>query len=264
MLNNRILYIRGGLGDFLQYYDYIINNPSEQYLIHMHYKNAKLIFDQLGIYNCFYYEFENIFSLAKQTEFIVKNLIQMENFKIYETPRAFYSKFNFGIESNLTAENLVNSFSNKKPIIGIHPFRSSFANSVYEIKNLPARIIPLSITKKIINNNNNYLIYGSKKELLEYGMQQEENIKFVCFDNILDSLSTVKYCSSLIGLDSCFKSMSSMQKINTLCIIADCEDEIRDSMFIKKYEEDKVMKVFKTKNIEQNQNEIIDFIKNNI
>jgi hypothetical protein len=55
-----------------------------------------------------------------------------------------------------------------------------------------------------------------------------------------------------------------MQKIKTLCIIGDFQDPIRDSMFIKKYEEDKIMKVFKTKNANEDESKIVQFVKTNI
>jgi len=257
-------YIRGGIGDFLQHYEFIKNNLDKQYLVHMHFKNAKSMFDDLGINNCLFYEFNNAASLLEQTDLIIKKFIESDNDKIFETPRSFYSSFDFGYNLNLNGNDLVKSFTATRNIIGIHPFRSDFAGSVYEEHNLPAKIIPVNVIKQIINNDNNYLIFGSKKELANYGLEEKENIKFVCFENILHSLCTVKHCSLLIGLDSCFKSMSSMQKIKTLCIIGDFQDPIRDSMFIKKYEEDKIMKVFKTKNANEDESKIVQFIKTNI
>ncbi len=129
---------------------------------------------------------------------------------------------------------------------------------------LPIKSISVDIVKEIVSDDNNYLIFGSKKEIELYGLQESKNIKFVCFENILHSLSVIKYCSILIGTDSCFKSMSSMQKIKTICIVGDFEDPMRDAYFIKKYEEDKIMKVFKTKNVIEDKHKIIEFIKSNI
>ena len=256
-------YIRGGIGDLLQHYSFIKENLDEEYLVHMHFKNAKTIFDQIGAFNCSFYEFQNADSLNQQTNSIINQFIGIDENKIFQTPRNFYSNFDFGFQSNIKAEKLINSFKTKKKIIGIHPFRSGFALSVYSNFDLPAKIIPLSITKEIISDDNNYLVFGSKKELYDYGLEESDNIKLVSFDNIFDSLNTVKYCNKLIGVDSCFKSMSSMQKIHTICLIGDFPDQTRDEYFIKKYEQDKIMKVFKTKNEIEDSNKIIEFFKLN-
>jgi hypothetical protein len=257
-------YIRGGIGDLLQHFWFIKNYPQAEYIVHSHFKGVKQIFDHAGATNCSFYQFDDMDSHNSQVDAIKEVHAKENQNDIQETPRAFYSSFDFGEEANLAAENLANSFSSKKDIIGIHPFRSGFATSVYNEFNLPAKIIPLQLTKNIISNNYNYLIFGSPKELSNYGLEESENVKFVSFDNILYSLSAVKYCKTLIGLDSCFKSMSSMQKINTICIIGDFPDEIRDLMFVNQYAKDGVMKVFKTKNINDDQEAIEKFILENL
>jgi len=257
-------YIRGGIGDLLQHYSFIKNNLDKQYLVHMHFKNAKQIFDEIGALNCSFHEFEDFESLKKQTDAIVNQASNIDKENICETPRVFYSDFNFGDEPNDKAKELINSFESKTNIIGIHPFGSNFSNSLYKYMHLPIKSISVDIVKEIVSDDNNYLIFGSKKEIELYGLQESKNIKFVCFENILHSLSVIKYCSILIGTDSCFKSMSSMQKIKTICIVGDFEDPMRDAYFIKKYEEDKIMKVFKTKNVIEDKHKIIEFIKSNI
>ena len=40
-------YIRGGIGDLLQHYSFIKENLDKQYLVHMHFKNVKQIFDEM-------------------------------------------------------------------------------------------------------------------------------------------------------------------------------------------------------------------------
>ena len=184
---------------------------------------------------------------------------------ISDTPRSFYSDLDFGEEANLIAENFIKTFPTAKEIIGIHPFRSQFASSVYNHFDLPAKQIPVDVVQKIIDNNDrNYLIFGSAKDFSNYDLKESENVKFVSFENILHSLSTVKYCKTLIGLDSCFKSMSSMQRINTICIIGQFKDEPRDTMFINQYENDGVMKVYRLNNFEIEKDKVIQFINENI
>lgn len=258
-------YVRGGIGDLLQNFWFIKSNPKSEYLVHTHFENAKDIFDHLGVSNCHFYNFNDMDSHNDQVDLIKSNHSDEDQKNISETPRAFYSDLDFGDEANSIAENFVNSFPVKKDIIGIHPFRSQFAYSVYNHFDLPAKEIPVDIVQKIINDNdNNYLIFGSEKDFSAYGLKESSNVKFVCFKNILHSLSTVKYCKALIGLDSCFKSMSSMQRIKTICIIGQFKDETRDAMFINQYEKDGVMKVYRLKNFELEKTEVINFLSDAI
>lgn len=257
-------YIRGGIGDLLQHFWFIKNCPDQEYIVHSHFSGVKDIFDYLGANNCSFYGFEDMESHNSQVDIIKANHASENQNDIQETPRAFFSDLNFGDAANKAADDLVSSFISKKDIIGIHPFRSGFATSVYNDFDLPAKKIPLDLTKDIINDNFNYLVFGSPKELSEYGLQESPNVKFVSFDNILYSLSAVKHCKTLIGLDSCFKTMSSMQRINTICIIGDFPDSTRDVMFINQYVKDGVMKVFKTKDIEADKETLKNFILENI
>lgn len=257
-------YIRGGVGDILQSLWFIKTYPEKEFIVHTHYKAAKEIFSHFGAKNAHFYEFDDLESHNTQVDFIKEDHAKESQKDITDVPRAFYSEFHLGFEADEAARKLIESFEVKKDIIGIHPFRSGFAQSVYDDFNLPAKELPVEITKSIINENNNYLLFGSRGELLQYGIPESKNVKFVSFNNIIHSLATVKYCKTLIGLDSCFKSMSSMQRINTICIIGNFNDPTRDSMFINQYQKDGVMKVYKANNIEKEQKEISEFINNNL
>jgi hypothetical protein len=258
-------YVRGGVGDLLQNFWFIKNNPNNEYLVHTHFENAKDIFDHLGVSNCHFYNFNDIDSHNDQVDLIKDNHADEDQKNISETPRAFYSELDFGDEANSVAENFVNSFPVKKDIIGIHPFISQFSCSVYDHFNLPAKEIPADVVQKIINDNDrNYLIFGSAKDFSNYGLKESENVKFVSFKNILHSLSAVKYCKTLIGSDSCFKSMSSMQRINTICIVGRPKDEATDAMFINQYEKDGVMKVYRLTTFEKEKDKVIQFMNENI
>jgi len=254
-------YFRGGIGDLLQSLWFMQLNPEKEYIVHSHFKKIKDIFDFYGIKNSYFNNFE---THNDQVEKIKEDHAAENQNDILEIPRAYYSVYDFGKDSEAEAENLINSFKNKNQIIGIHPFRSDFAQSVYEENSLPAKVLPVEIVKDLISENKNYLIYGLKYELASYGIPESENVKHVNFDNILSSLSTIKYCDCVISLDSCFKTASSMQRINTICLIGDFKDSIRDACFINQYVKDGVMKVFKTKNTYDDKDEIIKFIKENI
>ena len=56
--------------------------------------------------------------------------------------------------------------------------------------------------------------------------------------DVQSCLELVKLCSSFIGTDSVFKTMSSMNRVPTKCILGDFPDEIRDQYFINQYEKD--------------------------
>lgn len=258
-------YVRGGIGDLLQNFWFIKSNPKSEYLVHTHFENAKYIFDHLGAYNCHFYNFNDMDSHNDQVDIIKANHSEEDQKNISETPRAFYSDLDLGDDANKIAEDFINSFTSKKDIVGIHPFRSQFASSMYNHFDLPAKQIPVDVIQKVINDNDkNYLIFGSEKELSNYGLKESDNVKFVCFNNIIHSLSTVKYCKNLIGLDSCFKSMSSMQRINTICIIGEFPDEIRDAMFINQYEKDGIMKVYRLSNFDNEKDQVVQFINRNL
>ena len=55
-----------------------------------------------------------------------------------------------------------------------------------------------------------------------------------------------------------------MQRISTICILGDYPDPIRDTMFINQYVKDGVMKIFKTKDIDADKEDIKKFILDNI
>lgn len=257
-------YIRGGIGDLLQSLWFVCNYPDKEYVVHTHFKKTKEIFDYLGIKNASFYKFDDLESHNEQVDLILKDHGENSIKNIQECPRAFYSSFAFGEEADEASLKLINSFKENKDIIGIHPFRSGFALSVYDSFDLPAKIIPLSIVQEIISSDKNYLIFGSKEEFSRYGLLESDNVKFVSFDNMLYSLNTVKHCKKMIGLDSCFKSMSSMQKIFTICLIGDFPDPTRDKFFINQYVSDNNMVTMRVKDIESQREEIISFIKNSL
>lgn len=258
-------YIRGGVGDLLQSLWFIQKFPDHEYIVHVHNDSIKQILDEAGVKKYYFYPFNDLESHNDQVDNI-KNDHSLSDSQdnVNETPRAFYSDITFSPEAEEEALKIKNSFKQDKEIVGIHPFRSDFALSVYDYFKLPAKVIPLSITKQIIDENKNYLIFGSAKEINNYGLEESDNIKFVSCNKIQNSLTAVKYCSSLIGLDSGFKTMSSMLRINTICIIGDFKDPTRDAYFINQYENDNVMSVFRTKDIEKDSRQIVEFIKNNI
>lgn len=257
-------YLRGGVGDFLQTLWFVSNNPNEEYIIHTHFPKTKEFFSSFGIENVHVYIFDTISEHDSQVDLIVNNHGENSTQNIREVPRAFYSTISFEENTQQEADNLVKTFHSEKPIIGIHPFGSKFANKVHSDFNLPIKFIPADTIKALICDDFNYLIFGSKNELDSYGLNESNNIKFVCFEDILKSLACVKHCCKFLGVDSGFKTMSSNSRIPTFVLLGDFKDAIRDSMFINQYEKDGVMKVYRLKNFDLEKTEILNFFSDAI
>lgn len=256
------IYIRGGVGDFLQCLPYATSNAEgNEFFIHTHFKGASSFFEEFGIDGKYFY-FQN----AQEHDAGVDEILSFcdpkvrTNFK--ECPRNFYFECQFSKEALACAEDLTNSFPEKKPIIGIHPFGSGFSKDIYSRFNLPVKFIPAEIIAELINKNKNFnfFIFGSPKEFAEWGSVGDfDCVRFVSFDNIVNSLACVKHCSKLLGTDSCFKTMSSSHRIKTYCLVGDFDDQTRDFYFIDEYVKDGVMKTFRYKNLEEQKNEVLDF-----
>ena len=72
-------------------------------------------------------------------------------------------------------------------------------------------------------------------------------ITFACDKNIIKNLALVKFCDVVIGVDSVFKTMSSMSKIPTICFYEDVKSRFRDRVFIEPYTSEKIMYGYKYK-----------------
>ena len=255
-------YVRGGIGDFLQCLPAAMANPSKEYYIHTHYSKAKEFFNEFGLENTKIFNFKNSQEHDEQIDVILSDCVPKVTTNFAECPRILYSRLGFAQEIQDQVDSHIN-FGNDNPIIGIHPFGSDFSKNVYSKFNLPVKFIPAEIINSIIDNDtnkqNNYLIFGSSKDLENYNLQSSENVRFVCFDNILTSLACVPKCKKFLGTDSCFKTMSSMNEIPTYCLVGDFDDQTRDAYFIDQYVNDGVMKVFKFKDIGNQKDEILKF-----
>jgi hypothetical protein len=256
------VYLRGGVGDFLQCLPAAMSKPSEEYYIHTHYSKSKEFFNEFGIENAKIFLFNDAKEHDEQIDLILSDCNPRVKTNFTECSRVLYSQFQFSKEINDEVHFHIN-FSNNNPIIGIHPFGSKFSKDIYSKFNLPIKFIPSDVVNSIISNDTekkyNYLIFGSDKDFIGYDVQVSENVRNVCFENILSSLACVPRCKKFLGTDSCFKTMSSMNSIPTYCLVGNFDDQTRDAYFIDQYVEDGVMKIFKFNNIDNQKNEIIKF-----
>ena len=253
-------YVRGGVGDFLQSSWFITGNPNQEFIIHTHFHGAEEFFKSFNLTNAHFYYFNNIEEHDSQIDKILENHGENSTTNIRECPRAFYSQINFPKENQEKALAFSERFKNKKPIIGIHPFGSFFCSDTHSKFDLPPKYLPAEIVSKIISDDFNYIIFGSQSELEAYPIKESDNVLHTDTD-IVSSLELVKLCSKIIGTDSCFKGMAIMSKIPTFCILGDFQDPMRDKMFINQYEQDKILKVFRYKNISESSSDIVSSIK---
>ena len=256
-------YIRGGIGDFLQCSWFVQSNKTKEFIVHTHFKEAELFFKNMGVENCHFYHFNNIEEHDSQVDKIVENHGENSTTNIRECPRSFYSDIDFSQAHKDNAKAFSQKFNNNNPIIGIHPFGSNFCSDTYSKFNLPPKYIPSDIVNEIIKDDFNYIIFGSESELENYGVKESKNVMHTNMD-IQSCLELVKLCSSFIGTDSGFKTMSSMNRVPTKCLLGDFTDEIRDQCFINQYEKDGVIKVYRLKSFEIEKDKVIQFINENI
>lgn len=248
--------IRGGIGDILQSIPFVLENKSLEYIVITHCSKAFEIFKNLQVENIQYIYFKDLNSL-KNAELKLFEYLKLNFSEAELCPRSLYFQ-KYPFDDDLAAPNFE---KNNKPIIGIHPFGSEFSNNVY-IKTLGkfSKNIDMSVIESIICDNFNYFIFGLDHELSEFKLREMDNIKYIKYDNILHSLNSVKYCDKFISSDSGFKTMSSMLKIKTYCLIPDIQDQFRDDNFIYPYVKDKVMNVYKFNDTAKEKEEIIKFI----
>jgi len=238
----------------------MMGNPNQEFIIHTHFLGAEEFFKTFNLTNAHFYYFNNIEEHDSQIDKILENHGENSTANIRECPRAFYSQISFPKEYQEKASAFVEKFKDKKPIIGIHPFGSFFSSDTHSKFDLPLKYLPSEIVSEIMSDDFNYVIFGSQSELESYPIKECGNVLHTNTD-ISTSLELVKLCSKVIGTDSCFKGMAVMSKIPTFCILGDFQDPLRDKMFINQYEQDKVLKVFRYKNINESSKDVVASIK---
>lgn len=253
-------YVRGGIGDFLQNCWFVCNNKTREFIIHTHFKEAESFFKNLNIENTSFYYFNTMEEHDSEVDNILGNHGENSTTNIRDCPRCFYSDIDFSQESKDQAKAFSGRFTNNKPIIGIHPFGSNFSSDTYSRFNLPPKHIPAEVVSQIINEDYNYIIFGSKSQLESYGVKESGNVLHTDM-GIESCLELVKHCAKFLGTDSCFKTMSAMVRVPTYCVLGDFEDGLRDKFFIDQYEKDDVMKVFRFKDMEKEKGALIEFLK---
>ena len=167
----------------------------------------------------------------------VKKVKQIaENNTIVQCPRHFYF-----YENPLPKQRPL--FNNDKKTIGVHLNGSKFSLEWQISHNMITKSIPPKIIESF--KDYNVIVFGLPEDLT--GLEESDNVKFVCYKDVAKSFSYVKQCDYVVASDSSVKTMSAMLRIPTFVWMADNEDPFRDKVFINRYVEDGIMKTFKYK-----------------
>jgi len=240
----QIILLQGGIGDFLQCLPFIDANKDKdyKYACVTHLKGAKTFFDAIGL------TLEGLFIFKTQEEQIEIFNALPKSIRYVHCPRAqYFDIFPFDIEKPL--------FKNNKPVLGIHINGSAYSISVQKKFGIVPKNIPVKVIKGLISDAYNIMLFGSPEEVSGMGIEETDELKHICFDNIAKSLAYVQQCNFVVASDSGIKTFSSMVKIPTFVWLGDYEDGPRDQMFIDPYVNDGVMRVFRYKDVHTQFNE---------
>ena len=227
---NTYLEIQGGIGDFLQHLPFILKNKSAHYIVATHFKGAQLFFKALGIKVNKYYFYSN-----KEEYRSIREILKKEEYS-QSCPRVLF----FQQSPFVSYKKIRNK---KKGVIGIHRGASALGSS---------KVIPATFIKDLVTQLNQMgykiILFGTKKELSDIEISQNEDIIFASDENIIKNLSFVQHCDLLIGSDSVFKTMASMIKIPTIVLHQNTKNNFRDRVFIQPYLKNHMMHVYKYNN----------------
>lgn len=235
---NHIIFLQGGIGDFLQMLPFIDANKKHpiRYWCVTHFKGAELFFKSIGI------KLEKlcVFDTHEEQIQMINSLPRDE--MLFACPRNYY----FNIDPFTPEKPL---FDNRKPTIGVHVGGSSYSIGVQKQFGMITKNLPLHLIDSLQAEEYNLIVFGLPEELQD--IKCTDTLKKICYEDATKSLAYVSQCKVVVASDSAIKTMSSMLKIPTFVWLGDYPDAPRDNGFINPYIADKVMKDFRYKNQEE-------------
>ena len=224
------LEIHGGLGDFLQFLPFALENKSENYIVVSYFPYAKNFFEYLNIRVKKFYYYSN-----KEEYYYIKEKLKMKKNSYWSPRNIFFQSFPFQKNSKFLFKN---SF-----VVGIHAGSSKLTNKPLTREFLKKIIDSLlDIKVKII-------LFGTKSEIDKLSINSHKDIYLACDDNVIKNLTLVSECNIVLGSESVFKTMSSMLKITTILLHENYKNNFRDRVFVNPYVKTGVMHVFKYRNL---------------
>jgi hypothetical protein len=234
----QIILLQGGVGDFLQCLPFIDANKDKDYRYGAvtHFSGALEFFKAVGLQP----EFVHIFHDQDGQVKMLNGLSRSETY--VHCPRAqYFPEFPFDLKKM--------RFSNGKPTLGIHINGSPYSIATQKKFGMVPKNIPVKVIKELISDAYNIMIFGSHEEVKGMGIEEDDNLKHICYPDIAESLAYVQQCNAVVASDSAIKTMSAMNHIPTFVWLGDYPDGPRDQMFIDPYVNDGVMKVFRYKDV---------------
>lgn len=223
------LAVKGGIGDFLQCLPFMLTHPKHnQYLVASHYDRVPEFFAAFGL---------------TVEELSLGRLTGVDN-----CPRGLFFR-------NNPLPKPVPIFTNGRPVLGIHLGGSNYSLSVEKRFGFPSKALPITVFNALVsaNKGHNILLFGSASELdalmPNWRKSKSEHLRFIADDDVTVSLSYVAECTTFIGSDSAFKTMSAMLRIPTIVWIGNYKDDTRDGTFIDPYVKAGVMTAVRYHNL---------------
>lgn len=254
--NSPLVYVEGGIGDFLQIIPIMIANKNQniRYLICSHCKGAKEFFRLFGIKPQYFIEYTD--DIEKMAKYYALNIKE----PLYQTQRSlFIDKSPFKPSKPI--------FKNDRKTIGVHLNGSKNALNTRTQQGKPPKELPHNIVNELAKDYN-VLLFGLPEEIQATKLKQSDHIKFITFLDIAKSLSYVTQCDAVVASDSSIKTMSSMLRIPTFVWMGDYEDHFRDAWFITPYLRDGCMETFIYKNqyeqYDEGMTKTKEFLKRNL
>lgn len=208
-------WLRGGLGDILLKVGNI--EPDQFYVVFSHLKQSEDLVRQYTK-NCTYIEMKGLIGS-------VPNEVPSD---------CYYPPMPIPQESLEKTQNLIQE---GKTIIGIHPIGSKPSRE-YDIRTgRPQKLMTPKFIKELVEGlskeDRQILLFCAPNER---DMFEGFNVTLVSEEYIWDCIAVVSRCSLVVAVDSAIKTFSAIQKIPTVVVMGDYEDEVRNK-FIEPYKE---------------------------
>jgi len=234
--NSPLVYIEGGIGDFLQILPILLVNKHQKfrYLICSHFKGTKELLRMFGIKPQYFIEYTH--DDEKGSKLVALNIKE----PLIMCPRAFFID-----RSPFKPSKPV--FKNDRKTIGVHLNGSKNAKEARIKEGKVQKELPPKIVNDLAQEYN-VLLFGLPEEIQATNLEQSDHIKFITYLDVAKSLSYITQCDAVVASDSSIKTMSSMIRIPTFVWMGDYIDVFRDQWFITPYVNDGCMETFVYKN----------------
>ena len=241
-------HVCGGIGDLIQSFDSI--KEGEDIKVFSHFRGAKDFFSPINA-NFEFRFFDSVNGLQE-----IEGEVKRSGEAVDRLP---FQKF-----ASIPEEKFKIAHENSKgwsDIIGIHPVGSKLSNDFWDSLGSPLKVLPEWFVRAMIRDHRRYFIFGTEEELAPYRTflgAHCDNVKYISYDDIWESLCHVSFCKTVIGIDSSIKSMSAAREIETVVFVGNYEDDFRDKNFIQPYVRGGVMRPISFNVIDRSHLKLLD------